>query len=341
MQFKFIISKWANFYFFIQNLSEWHFSCRPIYNQEWLKQTGPLIEKEKTALNNFREIIKNYGFSYKKGGKSKYLGQIFFLNSEKKIWKKLKKFVSSSEFKKLREIFEIFEPRFNKIWDRYSNNLRRVEIFKKRLQRKNWKKLWKDLEIVLGGKKKIRKINIIVILAPLGHQETASGSANIGTKHITLELPDLKENTWQLDYSIGILAHEIGHILFRMNGGEKMIEKMMKQSKLPGKIKHFNFSVSGAIRELIIESFVPKGCLGQIYSDYKLAPMLLANLDKGLESARKFKNKEVISYYNQLNIYLLWQIYPLALSYFKNKKPIDKYFILEIGKLIKSLKKNY
>jgi hypothetical protein len=59
MKFKFKISKLANQFFFISNLSEWHFSCRQFYNQEWLKQTEPLTDNEKQILKEFKKSSAN------------------------------------------------------------------------------------------------------------------------------------------------------------------------------------------------------------------------------------------------------------------------------------------
>ena len=56
MKFSININKSANFYFFIQNLSEWHFSNRKDYNDLWRKELGKFSEEEATALKKFKEI---------------------------------------------------------------------------------------------------------------------------------------------------------------------------------------------------------------------------------------------------------------------------------------------
>ncbi|MDP2923937.1 MAG: hypothetical protein Q8O30_09515, partial [Candidatus Omnitrophota bacterium] len=62
MKFKIIVKKWAVFYFFVQNLSEWHFSCIKEYNDEWLKELGPLTKNQKMLLEKFKEIHQKYSF---------------------------------------------------------------------------------------------------------------------------------------------------------------------------------------------------------------------------------------------------------------------------------------
>ena len=60
MKFKFIISKWGNFAFFVQNLSNWHFSCRQNYNLLWEKELGKLSPEEKRALETFKKVRSRF-----------------------------------------------------------------------------------------------------------------------------------------------------------------------------------------------------------------------------------------------------------------------------------------
>ena len=74
MKFRFLISKQANFYFFVSNLSEWHFSCGKDYNILWKKELGQFSPKEKDALKRFKEIRLKYP-----SGKSLF-ERAFFIN---------------------------------------------------------------------------------------------------------------------------------------------------------------------------------------------------------------------------------------------------------------------
>ncbi|MCX6808166.1 MAG: hypothetical protein NTW50_00670 [Candidatus Berkelbacteria bacterium] len=58
----YIISKESNHFFFVQNLAQWHFSCRSEYNQVWLEKVGSLSDPEKDALAGFAEVLKKYDF---------------------------------------------------------------------------------------------------------------------------------------------------------------------------------------------------------------------------------------------------------------------------------------
>ncbi len=90
MRFNFKISRWANFYFFIQNLSEWHFSCRRDYNILWREELGSFTSKEESAIKQLKAIHSRYSF------KESYLGQEFFL--KKNPWNSLKKKLGKDDY---------------------------------------------------------------------------------------------------------------------------------------------------------------------------------------------------------------------------------------------------
>ena len=70
MKFRVLINRWANFYFFIANLSEWHFSCRKRYNFFWLAADDKFSKTEKKYLKIFKKILLKYHFF-------RYLGILF------------------------------------------------------------------------------------------------------------------------------------------------------------------------------------------------------------------------------------------------------------------------
>ena len=45
------------------------------------------------------------------------------------------------------------------------------------------------------------------------------GARKFQENFITLELPVLKKNTWQLSYSLAVLGHELGHMYFSRTKG--------------------------------------------------------------------------------------------------------------------------
>ena len=117
MKLRFIVSKTANFFFFIDNLSEWNIYYRKKYNEEWIRQLGELTRQEKIALKNFRLIMQKY----EKIGIPKKIRRCFYQKSDdmKASFRKIAKLLSKKEVNILKNSFNIFQPRFERMWNEY------------------------------------------------------------------------------------------------------------------------------------------------------------------------------------------------------------------------------
>ncbi|HNW96342.1 MAG TPA: hypothetical protein PKL20_00640 [Candidatus Paceibacterota bacterium] len=153
MKLELTVSKLANQFYFISNLTEWHFSCRKDDNKKWLEMTGPLNEEEKDALDIFKNILQLNGFTCDTIEKSKYLGKYFLLNSEEQIWQNLKKSIKDENFQKIKWIFKIFKSRFKKIWKEELNK-KTIKIFEDELKKEKYDHLFNDVEKIFGDNKK-------------------------------------------------------------------------------------------------------------------------------------------------------------------------------------------
>lgn len=326
MKLRFTTSKTANQFFFIANLSEWHFSCRLDYNQKWIEKTGALSNEEKKELRVFSNILQKYGFVYDKNGKIKYIGKFFYCYPEKKAWEELKKNITQKEFLEIRNVFKVFKKRFKKIW-KPQELKKRIKTVRDLTNKKSWKLLMQHIRVLFGSSASTKELFVIVLLSPLaGKGVTVAGSANIGNRHITYEIPKLKKEGWEQSYSAGILAHEIAHSLFSKKGGEKEIAKIIKKEGMPSRARGFPMSTVSIINEAITESFIPVGYLGQKYAGNNLAPLLLGNADKGWLAEENMKKEKGVDYRN-IRKYLMWRLYPLAVMYGRQIKPVDGYFI--------------
>src|SRR3989344_2351191 len=293
MRLRFKLSKTTNHFFFVSNLAEWHHSCRPEYNSAWIAQTGPLNSRERAALERFRRLIQQYGFGNKVSGR--YLGVPFQTLSERDAWRATAEILTEEELLDLRAVFAIFKPRFEKAWQAAPRKSERIQPFAKFMSRKAGKTMLEDLRnIFVEQTSKI--VSIVVLVSPLNQQATAAGGANVGPGHVSLELPDLKSGTWQFAYSVGILAHEIAHLLFEERGGVKIVERVVKKLRWPQKENLISLPVSRILNEGVIESFVPVGYLGQKYFREYLGPILLDNLDKGFIAAEKLMRGSTARY---------------------------------------------
>jgi hypothetical protein len=305
IKFKFIISEIENLFFFVSNLSEWHFSCRPTYNIEWINKTGPLIKKEVGALAQFKQIMRKHGF-YFKNGKSQYLGQYFFVPNEESKWCELSNFVSQTEYEDIKEILNIFTPRFKKIWRE-----EKLVIWQNALQRKvqttKVKLLFKDIECFIPPREQLESINVHLLASP-SKNRTAAGGANLGNQDVTLEVPILKLNEWNLEYALALLAHEISHIYIDHSSVLKLIEKYPKRSK-------------DFLKEIMADTCAPYGFFCQKY--FKRYEPITDMLLPALTNNKNLLTKNII-----------WMLYPITAQYATTQKSMDKNFIDKLFDII-------
>ncbi|MFH0906908.1 MAG: hypothetical protein ABIC36_03950 [bacterium] len=284
MKFNFKISKRANFYFFVQNLSEWHFSNRKDYNVLWKKELGQFSSREKHAIKQFKEIHLRYPF-----GKM-YLGHQFFL--EKDPWKTLDKKILQKDYIELKNAFSLLEDKFNLLYKRDLSFLKkwRKALIKKSNNKRFIEKILDSLSILYKASIIEKEIDIYLLFSSLKH---TGGGANIGSKSITLEISryPLKD----INHVLGIIWHEIIHLFFQERYFYPLLLKYFKKNR-----KKANF-----INELVAGALFPRGILGirllknrpiaQLLSRVtKKQTILIVDLAKEYLDKNKFFDKEFI-----------------------------------------------
>ncbi len=157
----------------------------------------------------------------------------------------------------------------------------------------------------------------------------------LGFQNIILELPLLQKNSWEIDYSICVLAHEIAHILFEKNNGRELIRNVVRKEKLPTQFKNCPLSTENLINEIVAESLVPYGYLAQKHSDFKLIHCLFNRLAESYKEFRNFQCTHQINHYRYFIRYLVWILTPFTINYLSNFKKIDKDYIQQIVQTIK------
>jgi len=328
MKFRIYYTKLGNQFFFVSNLAEWHFSCRKKYNQEWIKQTGVLTIKEKDALKKIVKILKKYAF-WEKNGKKIYLGIPFITSSDKRAWMAIEKWVNKEEFKKIRQIFKIFDERFNKIWVKSAIELKKAK---------------KILNISLNNKKEIKEIledlsslyqqkinDELSIKIYLFHhlvENSFGGGANLNKNQLTLDCPSITPNTSSEERAIRTLLHELIHNYFEtpqfknllINCLDEMDYKKLVDSSIFKEVK----SVRNIINEMIVESLLPNGYLAEKYFHFKVAEKI-----KNIEEIENKKDKSLADY----RLLSAYHMYSISKNYLDNKKPLDEKYINEIIKI--------
>lgn len=242
MEFKIIVKKWANFYFFISNLSEWHFSCRHSYNEFWEKELGKLSKNEKESLKIFARFHKKYPLGVD------FFGQIFFIKNNPFI--ALKKELPIKHFQLLKKVFRVFNPRFEKI---YKKDLPLLKTWKVKLE-----KIANRLLIINSLNNKLTTLynteplqkKIIKVYLLISSPNLSGGGANMDNESITLELSGYPLKV--INQIIGVIWHELIHLHFENNYFIPLINKIYNNDQ-----EKINL-----IKEATASSLLPNGVLG-------------------------------------------------------------------------------
>ncbi|MEK9150601.1 MAG: hypothetical protein AAB411_00735 [Patescibacteria group bacterium] len=242
MKFSVITNKWANFYFFVQNLSEWHFSNRKDYNILWRGELGQFSLEEKIALSKFKKIQLRYPF-----GKS-YLGRQFFL--EENPWIVLDKKLLPEDFTNLKDIFSLLEKKFDAFYNKELVLLKKWQItLQKELSNKN---LITAINMTLGKLYDVFPLSKDITIYLLPSSESHSGGTGGVIDDISINLEISRSPLKKVNHAVGIIWHEIIHLYFERQSFLARVSK-----KYPDDPDAVNL-----IKEVVASSLFPNGALG-------------------------------------------------------------------------------
>lgn len=324
MKISFRVSELESKYFFISNLSEWHFSCRASYNKEWLRTIGPLNEQEKRLLKEVAIIIRE----------KLHYGRPFFLyKSDKSAWSEIQKKLPEKDYLVLRDAFKALDRYFQRLWKKDKPRLDRWSIkLQEAMQENRSKKLIRNMLRLFKPVKSPPGITVHLLFNPVKDSSTAGG-ANLGGSDITLEVPlQHAGDRWHLEAAIAIMAHEISHILLDNSKLPGIIRRELAGKRLPG-LKYIAPSrpAQEIIQEGIIDAFVPSGYLAHKYlKSYSpfTRTFLVENLNAAFTAIDRFSNKRPINLHSLIN-HLRWRMYPAAVSYTETYRNLDRNFITQ------------
>jgi hypothetical protein len=250
IKFKCIVNKLANFYFFVQNLSEWHPTNSKDYNIFWRAEIGPFSSKEEKAIKQFRKFISKYPFGLS------YVDSPFFL--KKNPWAVLKKSLPKEDFITIKNIFSELEDKFNLLWE------------KDRLLLIRWQKLLDDKlndVVLIKPIIKILKIlfktqpssSLIKVFLLLSSPNRSGGRASpINEGHIGLEIS--RQPIERLNDIIGVVWHETIHSCFQNHYFLPLITKYF-----------YDQETIYLIEEATLDALFPYGILGNRFLKNKIA----------------------------------------------------------------------
>lgn len=242
MKFQFIISKWANFYLFISNISEWHFSVRKNYNIIWREELGKFSDEEEYAIKQFKEIRQNYSTS------RSFFEEAFFI--AKNPFDVLQKHLPVAEYDIIKQIFNILENKFNIL---YNKDLPFLEKWQEKLaSAMNDSSIVNSISSTLSMLYNIqiseKEITVYILLSD---DKQTGGGANIDDKSISIEVSRYPLQI--ISHALGIIWHETIHLVF-----EKQYFKNLIEQHYPG-LEEQGIN----IREITATLLFPRGILGQ------------------------------------------------------------------------------
>ncbi|BCX15769.1 MAG: hypothetical protein KatS3mg097_661 [Candidatus Parcubacteria bacterium] len=335
MKFKFKISQTGNFYFFIWNLSEWHFSCRPEVNYYWKTFSPTKSFKEELLLEKY---LKKSANIFKKYEKEK--GEVVFPVLAKALKAKSKKDILN-ELKGrdrifMEKVFKVFETMFSFYWQESKPRLKKfIQLFANPKVEKLIGKALKILEIYFG---KIDSKEITVYLLMIPQHFMGGGGANVGRNKITVEIGNISPKGFR--WSLITILHEIAHVCFQYHQSyfdnllKEFLKSLNKQEIKEINIdKIFDNDLITIFREGITSSIISDGIIDDI--------LFKTNTRKKLEF--QLKNIDFIKTYPEgyFRKFMSYYLYPLNKKYLRQKRKIDKNYLKESLKLIKKFNKIY
>jgi len=332
IKFNIVNSYLENLFFFVSNLSEFHFSCRKEYNEEWQKIFGKINKEEAKLLGKFRVVLKKHGFN--EGGV--YLGVPIFTSSENQKLESLEKILTASDFAIVKETLKKFEPKFKQIYKKDKIN-DWVKIQTEILESDRIQNAIKEMVLLLGAKLSSNKINIH-LLGFMSPNKLAAGGANLGPHDITLEMPVNRIETWIGEWGVFVALHELSHIMFENSKAKNILSRKVKTVSIKN-IKNIKpqRDLYNLMKELIVELCAPSGyiCEKNSKNIKPLSEILVTNLGDKLKEFEKYKNGQSASC-SYLLPYIVWQTYPLVSLYVNKKKSIDLVFVERLLEILKA-----
>lgn len=317
MNLKFKVSKPANFFFFIDNLSEWNIYYRKKYNEELIKQFGELTNVEKKALKNFKSIMQKY----EKIGISKKIRRCFYQKSDdiKISFRKLDKLLDQKEINILKNSFNTLQPRFEKIWSKYFIVLN----YNKKISSSAYEKINKKinlaylkLESFYGNKsKKIYTCNVFLIISP------NRGGKAIRRDAISIEAEKLdpkdKYRFARLWFSI---MHEMTHARFENKKYKNWLSKFIEKKTI--------------LRSKLIKNRNPKEILREVITDLTKVSLYHILDKEGRIRIERLENKNKVLDLNTMEIMIRKELGSTIEKYFLDKTKINNEFLEKCWDLI-------
>lgn len=304
MKFVPIVSKNANFYYFLHNFAK---IKEPFHYRKWnislWRKEISFTKKENLSFKRFNKIHFKYFPKV-------YIGKYFFLSQSP--WVDLKKEISSKDLNVLREIFEILKKKFEVIYSKDLSNLKKWEIKLKKENRKleeNFltKSITNKLRKFYNAVPQTKEVRAYLLLNSLKNNTSGERGRGLDGKSIMIELSRCSLN--KINYILGIIWHEIIHCQFESYHLKKLLFSILKNE-----IKVLFAS------EIIARSFFPMGILGIKFFNLPTPFTLTSSKWETFPRIDSQQTKEILA----LSNYYLEKNKKIDLCYIKKLKRILK-----------------
>ena len=198
------ISRWGNFYFFIQNLSAWHEHARKHYNDLWQEELGLFSDAEKESLISFKNIRERYQIE-----DSIFENAFFFSENPFAV---LKQHLHSERYESIKRTFDTLSLKFDLLNIKDTANLERwreglVDILRRdKVTNPAVSKLLALYKIPIPFKE-----NIDIFLLPSAGQN--AGLTEISKTAMGLEISQL--SVQRISQTVPVIFHELIYIAFK------------------------------------------------------------------------------------------------------------------------------
>jgi hypothetical protein len=277
------ILRYANLYFFIQNLSEWHVSTRKKHNEVWWAELSFSPEAD-LCIQEFKKIHEKYPFG------DNYLGRPFFLYDDP--WTQIEILVGKEIASNIKNIFATLEPYFDIIYTKDEPQLQEwAEIIKNPEFANKAFDLNKLLANFYGSRQYNEPCTIFLLLSTEGKNGGTAGTIN--NNAITLEVSRISTKSEKLE--INILWHELIHLYFR----NFVFYPLLKE------YTNSNWKIMSQVDELVASALLPNGLLSQH------ALTTVADIETNRKFNARIDSNEIV------------QVQKLIYPYLQQEKPID------------------
>lgn len=297
MKFHITIAKGANFYFFVQNMAQWHFSTIPAFTTYWEQHLGSLSRLERQPLSKFARIHQRYSFGSLTPLYVAFLG-------ERIQWQIVKQTVSEEEYEIVRKIFANLKPKFLSL---YNTELPALRVWQKKLsqtlphhpQNNEIITLLSKLYVPDAGPTPNRDMYIFPVISAPSRRRYATAYPEKSTVLLPLSAVSLQE----MADTLGIIWHEVIHLYFDQPFFIPRLQKIFSND-----LGHVS-----QIMELTASALFP-GLLAHRFFNIPIPTSLHANIASPALSQETLK---------------------LITPYVKNRRPFDEEYIRQISLLCK------